>query len=142
MPGSQASASQEQGSAQVQAALAELEWAQVLESQAEPESLESVPELDLLAGMDSQVGQVTQAALVEAEQGSVQAARVAQALGSQGSQVPEWARAGPESQERESAEKAASAQERESARQEQQESQAGPDPPQSSAHTHAQSQHT
>ena len=47
MPGSQASASQEQGSAQVQAALAELEWAQVLESQAEPE-------LDLLAGMDSQ----------------------------------------------------------------------------------------
>ena len=95
MPGSQASASQEQGSAQVQAALAE------------PESLESVPELDLLAGMDSQVGQVTQAVLAEAVQGSVQAALVAQALGSQGSQVPE------------SAEKAASAQERESARQEQ-----------------------
>ena len=40
MPGSQASASQEQGSAQVQAALAELEWAQVLESQAGPESQE------------------------------------------------------------------------------------------------------
>ena len=75
-----ASASQEQGSAQVQAALAELEWAQVLESQAEPESLESVPELDLLAGMDSQAGQVTQAA------------RVAQALGSQGSQGRESAR--------------------------------------------------
>ena len=100
----------------MQAALAELEWAQVLESQAEPESPESVPELDLLAGMDSQAGQVTQAALVEAELGSVQAARVAQALGSQGSQVPEWAeqdalvmesaRAGPESQERELAEKA------------------------------------
>lgn len=99
MPGSQASASQEQGSAQVQAVLAELEWVQVLESQVEPESLESVPELDLLAGMDSQAGQVTQAVLAEA-------ARVAQALGSQGSQVPEWARAGPESQERESAEKA------------------------------------
>ena len=121
----------------MQAALTELEWAQVLESQAEPESLESVPELDLLAGMDSQAGQVTQAALVEAEQGSVQAARVAQALGSQGSQVPEWARAGPESQERELAEKAASAQERESAQQEQQACQ-----PQSSAPTHARSRHT
>lgn len=134
MPGSQASAAlveAEQGSAQVQAALAELEWAQVLESQSEPGSLESVPELDLLAGMDSQ------------------AARVAQALGSQGSQVPEWAeqaalvlesaRAGPESQERESAEKAASAQERESARQEQQESQAQQA---ELAHTHARSRHT
>ena len=124
MPGSQASTSQEQGSTQVQAALAELEWAQVLESQAEPESPESVPELDLLAGMDSQAGQVTQAGLES---------RV---------QVPGSARAGPESQERESAQQAASAQERESAQQEQQESQAGPDPPQSSAHTHARSRHT
>ena len=122
MPGSQASASQEQGSAQVQAAQAEPEWAQVLES---------VPELDLLAGMDSQAGQVTQAVLVEAEQGSVQAERVAQALGSQGSQVPEWA------------EQAASAQERESARQEQQDSQAAQAcQPQSWAHTHARSRHT
>ena len=114
----------------------------MLESQAEPESLESVPELDLLAGMDSQAGQVIQAALVEAEQGSVQAARVAQALGSQGSQVLELARAEPESRERESAEKAASAQEREPGSQEQ-ESQAGQAcQPQSSAHTRARSRRT
>ena len=129
MPGSQASASQEQAQEleRAQAALAELEWAQVLESQAEPE-------LDLLAEMDSQAGQVTQAVLAEAVQGSVQAARVAQALGSQGSQVPEWARAGPESQERESAQQG---------QQESQAQQAGQAcQPQSSAHTHARSRHT